>query len=1844
MPIAVPPQSALTFRAVNLRVIALLCATTTACGSAQVQPVAPAPSLRPADALSQARTLERAGKPAEALAIAERAAEPWPAELRALVVRSAWTLGKIPQAQIQGQRLANAVQQGQAPAADAQLDLARWHLRAKRTDAAFQALVPLAPCRTPAVCRLASTVVLANPTPMLLNPRALQLAPPQGTPRRSAWLQDLAFDLARADHLTEARTLLEAARRADPADVALWNATWQLARRVPEPQARTQWLNDLQNAQLPAATLALLGTSPEPPREAPVAAAILGLAAHRPDATEVHWQLWATALGRAGDKAALETLALGPERSHFTTELSQMVLARQLLAVKLPEVALPLLRQLPATEPLVMALEADLLRQRGMMPEARAKAAAAVATGPDRSGAAYLLSELWRAASLLSDADRWLAQAAESPGVCQLAAARAKAMRVAGPARPNAATTAAVLQYARLLATAPAQPSCVLSEQFEPPPAWAREQLVRQIEPRDAWRDVTVQVLRLFTEAGVAEGAMWRALATRRLQDGSVEDFLRLDQRARTEADRSGEVLQNDRVLSELAGRPQATLVRWLRDTGVREADEPQVAWRVATALLTGSFAGLGRRWAEQALAATPDADATRVPVAVLIAGGAADLALEILRDKVPADASQDILQAQGEVDALLRLDRATEATRRLDRLLARTDLAARQLRGVADFAHDRGLCEPVLAMAPRLVADPDPYVLRAGVKTTLDCARRLQREDAAAAIVQAVQNGAPDPGRLEVTARELVQNGFDALAVALFDQLEKIRPMSDDALQARARALLDLGRTAEAGQMLRRVTQIVGRGRRASPFLYAAELLENHGQLAVAATFWQGAVAADPDTPLLRVRLIGNALRLGVTDDLASQLQSLFKSGPSADDLRALAGYADRCGATRRVHDALAAVADPDRELERFRLELAAQLGLREVVEAGVRRLRAKGSVPPARAPEWLLQVGAHREAREVTTDVLTAPEPSGDARERVSTLELALDRQRDPSSAEESLSLARLYVGRALDTATAAVQAAGVLASRGLAREALAVASLAGAPDGAGRLCMQGQIQMDTGDRKAALLSWRKAMATLLLDPRLREWLKNASRLPREYDFSDLGRDFRCVHESLRGAGEQAALAAWLTEVRTIAPDSSLLRVALIQALLEQGKVHDAALALEDAARTLPEFRRDDFGWLADRVLREGGGPDLLRWFLSDGETLRTEPWLVAFADAVLTILSPAVDQRAAALAMPIDGPVAVADRAGPDLAAKVADLRDWLATLSAGMPEVRVALALQWAGRGQGERAVRALGTSPLVFLLDRQEKVREVVQAVAAALIAASGGTGGVQAAKATADRWVRTGLGTDATAVLAAELVRQGLPELAKHVLKPQPEGLGEPTQDRQRARLYVVLATGTDDDVATEAMHNLRGRRASLLNIDELYVHLLRSGRITAARRVAAMLLAEEPGLRPPALLDPQPPTPDGELPALEQFRPDAVAWLHNASTDLPEEVADAAQRLATAVDPLLAERWAEARAARSDEAWHAWQSLLQAAVSFERLDLARTALQHAATARAPAGMLACPRLGLERTGTLAGCLRGRPLDAVPTGELADVATGIAQAVDVPGEATVLQALVQGPLQARAHFVEAAASRLWALDAGQKHKLGQFVRALHDALPLARRDAFAVNSMDELAALGLGDLGVAVTERAFRFDPDGRGQRNNLAYARFLAGHDARDILQLARPAAFDGGGEPAYASLDTLGALAWAAGDPHEALLLQRRALASSIVQPDDLLRRALASRGSEFADAYQLLSGPGVGLPLVRLAEFLLHDGALEDARLLAAQVLLLRPEDAPTTQRARRVLRASLETPRK
>ena len=211
-----------------------------------------------------------------------------------------------------------------------------------------------------------------------------------------------------------------------------------------------------------------------------------------------------------------------------------------------------------------------------------------------------------------------------------------------------------------------------------------------------------------------------------------------------------------------------------------------------------------------------------------------------------------------------------------------------------------------------------------------------------------------------------------------------------------------------------------------------------------------------------------------------------------------------------------------------------------------------------------------------------------------------------------------------------------------------------------------------------------------------------------------------------------------------------------------------------------------------------------------------------------------------------------------------------------------------------------------------------------------------------------------------------------------------------------------------------------------------------------------------------------------------------------------------------------------------------------------------------------------------------------------------------------------LQRLAGAQHQAQGQFLAAAAGRIWALSPQELNQLRAALRRWLDSLPQPERDSIIVIQLDELAALGMGELGVALEERVWQRDPGARSERNNLAYSQFLAGAPRETSLQLASQAALQTGGDAAYATLDTVASLRWALGDAPGALEAQLRALASVAAGPRD-------------PDA-------GISLPLVRYAEFLLARGDLEQARVIAA-VALQKPEEAATGQRARRVLQAVL-----
>lgn len=1879
------------------RAIAGLCAALSlgACAAPQVIP-APLPPPTASRALATAHGHARANRHADVLAMAFRARQAGvrTAELAGLEIRSLWLTSRTLEAQQAESALALAAA-SDPDAVKALLDVTRFHLDERKQPAdAWRALAPRLKtgCADHATCRTAlqlllATVPVAAQAPVRTQPdfaaRALAAAPPEASapvparPSRSNWLKLLTERLAAQGNTDEAGLVLDAAAQATPADATLWIARFMLARRL-GPDARAAWLTQVQGANLPAALLETLAIAPELGPERPTVAQVLMLASERPDATERHWILRALATVRLDDRPGLLRLAT-QHVARFHSAEARFALARGLLVTGQVDAAAPLIADGLGTkapdgaqaEPaLWQILKLDQDRRRAspatrlqLLAHARILATAAVQGARDKSAAGLLLGDLWRT-DLVTDADGWLALAAEHPGVGQLVAARRTAARALHMERPLANATQAVQRYAKLLAAATVATVPVwLTDEVEPSPAWARQWLVRALDDRrTTWPEVRSGVLRTFADGGVIEPEMLRGLALRALEAHDSAMFLALDRQARAAAQATGTLLAVEPVVHELVKRSGLPLARWLGEADVHELEDLTLTWRVANSLLTGRHAVLGRRWAERALLRSAGYEPAMPIVLNLAKEGAADVALTLVRARQPKDTAQDFPYLTAEVAALVHLDRPDEASRRLLEFSLRADLHPRQLRTVVDLARESGLCPVVAELAPRLVADADVHNFRSGAERGAECARQLQREDVAQALVLAAQKGA-DPLKIETVARELAQHGFELAAITLFEALERQRPLSEEALYHWAKALLGVDRVAEAGQMLERTVRM-NRGRSPRTYDRAAELLEDYGHLEPAWRLRSQAVALEPDNATWRSRLLANSLRQKRHVGLAEQVQALVRLGTPVEDLDPLLDLAERTDSLRLFHDAVVGIADADRELERFRLEIAARLGEREAVQTGVRRLRARGAVQGANVLRWLASVGAMREAREVAEDVLASPETTGSGPDRLRPLAWALKLRRDPTSNQEALALTRLYTGRALDASQAADEAARALAALGHLREAKAVAALVGPERAAVRaLAFAGELEFRDGQTQAAQALWDRAMATVLLDGRLKEALKTYKFLPSvaTYTQDPLYRELYELLSVLREAGETGRIARWLEELLALAPQSLLVHGRRIEARLLAGGAPAAAQALRDAANALPQLDVE-LKPLAERILRDGGRDVLLEWLLEDGAALPTEPWFVAFADAVLTEPLPPGTQ--------------------PARREQVAILVEELHALAPFHPAIRASLALEWSGRGEAVRAARVLGQGPLSLpeptSQPQPDDWRSVhVRAVASTLVALQGEVAVAQGEtqKTNLQGWLRGWLARsrswETTAALAAELVRQGHPALAQATLAmaKAPEHVGT-AHDGLRDRLFVAAAAADDTATAAAALHLLRGIRGRLVPVQgsrlpsqaEVFQQLLQAGRPGAARQLALMIQESEPGLRPPEAIDLAAATTDAaDVSRLaRQFHPATWALLQDGQRRpaspaglappsrlappaglappmglaLPNELAmaDAAavQAFAAAADPALAEQVTAALAQRNDEAWRPWRDLVEHALAFEEPALARTALRRAADAKAPAGVLACPRLWLEPGGGLAACVRGRALAALDDDELADLAAAIGIGLDSPEgtdpQVLLLPSLTTASTSTLVRFFSAAASRVWALDATQRQRLTAFVRQVHaELMPPSRRDLLVLAGLDDLAALGLGDLGQAVCQAAWERDPQGRGQRNNLAYARFLNGEDPRKVLAFAAPAEFTSGGDPAYASLDTLAALHHAVAVPgggaaamKAGIALQKRTLAAALVPPD---RHAT-----------------GLGLPQARMAEMLLLAGQPDEARLFAAQAL--DHDDEPSTaQRARRVIKAVL-----
>ncbi len=1838
--------------------VALLCIGLGLLSCAHPQlapPIADQHVVERPETLRQAQALLRSGQLQQALGLVEHLPPPLSPQMIVVGIRAALALKLPARAQPLQNALTAALDRNPGPGSEAQvasISLIRWLIAAHMPEPALLALLPLVRdgCPDATTCALTRRVLAQQPASSPFGPAVVVRSEPNSLPLRQVYWRELTHTLALDNRLGDARAITAAALRAHPQQAWLWLLDLGLARRDPDNQARKLWNQAVLAANLPAAVLEEIAATPEPPRDMEQDVALLAQATARPEATESMWQRYALALARAGMRQELARLATGPTRQHWQSQTSQAVLAMALLQVEDSDHALPLVRELPADSGITIALEAEITRQRGMPAEARKSVKRLAQAHVQLEEGAWILARLWQIGSMTRETEELVQLATAATGTCQLSAAQLRSERVILGRELDAATEAKVLQHAELL-LAPTSPRCpfVLSQLDSQDSQ--RQALLRRLEERSSvWHSVHRQVLQLWLDHGVASRGMVRTLAQRQLAAGHHEAFLSLEQTARRLPD-DGTGPGDDRAATEAATRSGHLLLRWLRATGVSDIDDGATAWRVTTQLLNQEHVFLARAWAERASWLQPDPPG-RGLLDLLVNHGAADLALAWMQSHPPTETSELLERAQSEAAALLALDRPVQAGEVLAVVAGRVDLAPRSTRQLLDFSVERGLCEATLAMVPRYLADADAYAWRSGIKALVRCARRQQQLAPVQTWMDRWAKGSGSDGsRLEQLARDLQENGLDLQAIEAFAALEKTSvAWTEETFLARAKAQLGAGMANDAARTLRQMTTVRRRG--AASLLVAADLLDQDGKLELASDFLADAARAEPDAGPVLQRLAIHQLRAGDFAQAASTVQSLFRSGITNDDADVIMNWIVRCGAQSAVLDVLTAAADPDRELERFRLSLAVRLGQRPVVEAGVRKQVSRNSSPPAQAAPWLAQVGATQQARESSADYLAAPEPVGDAEQRIEALDFALENQRDPSSAGEALGLARLYLNRAADPQQAALLGAIVLTDHGFAAEARAVLTQAGQDATPWRQCRSGLGQWDTGDQAGALLAWRQGFAMLLLEPRLRDWLHMPIGTLKRSDMGNPLAPYLCLREATLKAGHPELVRWFAEQALDLAPDSWPMHVELVSTWLVQGQLPQAVQALIHASQFLgqaDQADRDELGNLAAWAWQKGGAPQLLAWWAADWQNLSTDPGLLAQARVAIAnvVDPPAVD--AASLAPDVTLPTnlltykALHDQLDATQRQGLTTLAQQVDALAPVWPELRWALAQAWANSAKTAKSIEILGQFPFAV---HERRSNTVARAAADALI----GQLGLEATEAApsdeirpktkaldiARAWLRQGQGVDARLALAQALVRAGHPAFAQQILKEvEPVSSNDAHVDRTRVRLLVDLYSASDDQLVRRTLTYLRGRRSSLQAIDEALFLLLRSGRLTAAQQLTATLHAEEPGLRSPSIVGEQ---DDGSPLAIfrqaEQFQLPTAGVAERIGKHVSTDNWLTLQTASSSIAPQLSISLTEKAASEVDETWRPWLSLVHQAFLAGDLTLARTSLAKATAARAPEGVLACARLGALEPGTLASCIRGRPLHLLDSSELSDLASAIANRVDGPAEPAMAAAMQAADGQLALHrFVAAAAGRAWSWSPEQSGALGQFLRRLIGSLQASLQESTIFASMDDLAALGLGDLGVAATQVSWVLEPNNRTARNNFAYARFLAGHSAAELKPLLQEVEFGSGGQSAHATLDTLAAVSFALGRRAEALDLVRRALLASVVPNDDEVARQNLPKKLDFAKTYGILASSGA-LPLVRLATFLNADGSTTAARLAAAQVLL-DPGDPLTAMRARQII---------
>ncbi len=1802
------------------RYFALLFAGVAACGAAPVASDRPA-ELQPVAAQIAVARLRQWAARGQWQLVLDKVSEAAPGEgdetPAVYRIRALWALGKRDVAVAAENALLANAKANEA----ALLALVRLHLRGNQdAAAAWRLLRPLVAggCVSTASCGLA-VPILSKLTALPDWVAVVRAAAPpvdRGAVRH-AWFTTLAGagSTATAEPMW---SVLVQETQATVAPRSAWLALHGVASRwLGGSAGRTRWADALLASSAPTALVVELATAADVAGDRALSVRLLHAASSRADPPPWTWPWLAWALARTDDRVGLTALAQS-EAERFLSSHDRLVLARALVQVRATAQAeVWLARASDLDDAVSVAVAAEIARIKGASgADLRDRLLAGRVQGDVSLGALVLAQFLRRADP--ATADRLLALAAATPGHGQLVAAWLRAMPQLGGGR-RATSMDAAKAYLDLLAQASAPLPGPLGDDPPLDLADAREKLAR-LDSGSQERALVAAAVARWAEAGVASPGDVRRLATRQAAAGQGEQALVADAQARSGGEQQLlEPAGRGELLAQLGGQGAHLLARWWADARPREWDNRREPWVVADKLFRGQFAALGLFVAQAALVAFPADELGPRDFEDALAWGAADLVVDRLAARAFATPGQAMAEGPLLVRARLDLGQVAEAERDALALAELVPQNARAQKGLFEVVAGHNLCGTVLRMAPRLAADPDLYLYRSAVTRGLDCARRHQDQVAALAIVKAGFGARIDPTRLEVLVTQLAMSGFDTLAIDVARQLQQVRPVGEDVGLSWARAHLALGQTLEASELLQNVAALNPRAARI--WLRSAELLDDYGQLEAALAFYRGAAAADPDSSRLQVRVIVTLLRLARNSEAADALVLLARQGGGESDYEIVLELARRTHAGRPLYDAAMTVADADRELERFRAELAADLGDRAGVLAAVRRLRAKGGSIGPEGIGWLRRVGQWSQARELAEDALASAEPVGSQGDGERMLGAALSVRRDPGSGEEGLGIARLSIARAAHPELATALAAQELGRHHLPAEGLALAKRFVIGTDLTYLTLRASLAYKSGDRAEAGEAWRQVMSALLVDAQLRELLRSLDPQVRSRQKAPLDALLWMVND-MEAASATAELNELLRHLRQAAPDSPWLAYQTLQHAVRNGLGPQAAAALRTGYQGLREWSSALEG-AVDRLARDVGEAPLREVAgLATPSTqplevaaasVRTAPWWLGKALATLPGLRPQ----------------------HPELAAMLGQLAE-------ASPLLRAEWASQSAAAGDGEAAATRLGTHPLAV---QEGNASVAVRAMAVALAAMQGPIAAGQSAPPTAaaERWLRRWQAShpslDAAVLLASELVRQGHPELARLALPGSAVRHGGTNADLLQRRMLALAGFASADEVADAALLFLRGNRSQLATrqqgeavhspSDDVFALLVSAGRVDAVARLADHLRRAEPAVAVPRGMQPSAASAPARA-RIEAWQPAALSELLSAKVSPSLETVEAAYPLAVAASPTQALALAARAVVLGADPWRTWAEIARTAFDFGDTALAAEAVARAVRVpQAPPYALVCLRAAVAPDQPITGCSRGRTLDAMGPDDMADVALWLARAATSSDHDALRTQFAHSTTAAQVAFVGAAAGRRFAMLPPDRQRFASWLRAAINSLEPARHDGLVLTALEDLGAFGLADLGVAVTSVALRNNPSGHGHHNNLAYALYLSGRPVGESMAHALWAERGAAGDfAAAAALDTLAAVRFAAGDAKAAIDTQRRALAATV------------------APSVQLRTPPS--LSLARLAEFLLASGDLAAAHALAA-VAMGRGIGDPTSRdewsaqpRLRQVLRATLRTP--